>query len=115
MLQRLLAAVLALVMVIPFCLVGIWVAYQVLLFSLGIGPHENSTLFLALFLPSVGVSVFAFSLLAYALLIGALRVLGLEGWFERHTPRGKRSALDAPFERVRALVHRLLPSAGMEP
>ena len=115
MLQRLLAALISLAVVMPSCLVGILVTYQVLLFSLGIGPHDKSTAFIALFIPCVVIGIFAFAMLGYGLLLVALRRAGLEPWFERNAPQGKRSAADVPFELVRALVHRLLPHAGMKP
>ena len=115
MLQRALTALLALIVVVPFFLVGIWVTYAALLFSLGIGPHDKSTAFLILFCLLVPVGILGFGLLGYALLLGGLRVSGLEPWFERHSPRGTPSVVNAPFEWVRASVHRLLPRAGMKP
>ena len=115
MLQRLLAGLLSLAVTLPFCLVGIFVAYQVSLFSLGIGPDDKSVAFLVLFLPAVAFCTFTFTLLAYGLLLGALRAIGLDAWFERNTPQGKRSFLDPPFQWVQRFIHRLIPARARNP
>ncbi|HET7843086.1 MAG TPA: hypothetical protein VFL14_02980 [Xanthomonadales bacterium] len=112
-LHRGLAAWLAMAAVLPCCLFGILLSAAIFMRATGIGPDDRTySLFLMLLVLAAGIVVCG--TLGYVLLMVVLRLLGLDGWFERYSPRFVPSGrfgrwLDRADKRFHARLHRWIP------